>query len=82
MQCAQWNASRAAAWRRRRRRASRANRFRANVRALPHFEKETEIRPSARTECLELVNSPNWRRCFSVKDALTRAESRRFPHSP
>jgi hypothetical protein len=29
-----------------------------------------------------LADLPNWRQCFLVKDALTRAVSRRFPHFP
>ena len=45
----------------RRRRASRAKQFRANLRFLPRIEKEYGNRPSAETECLELVDLPSWR---------------------
>jgi len=72
------DARRAAAWRRRRVAVVRPVRI-AFVRVFsPAFRKNVGNRPSARTACLEVVKSPNWRQCFLVKDALTRATSRRF----
>ena len=63
MQCAQWNASRAAARRRRRVAVARPVRidFVRKARFLPRFEK-TGNRPGAGIQCLELVDLPNWRR--------------------
>jgi len=83
MQCAQRNASRAAAWRRRRVAIARPVRidFVRNF-VFSRVSKKGGNWPSAGIQCLELVDLTSWRRYFADKDALMRASSRRFPHFP
>jgi len=75
IRCAQWNASRAAAWRRRRVAVARPVRidFCTNLR---FFLARSEIGQVTELSTPELVRLPKWSLCFPSKNGLTRATSR------